>query len=41
LRAFVTNVQVFIALIKPEEEMSTYALADASHSVIIYATKTG
>ncbi len=30
-----------IALIRPEEEISTYALADASDAVIIYATKTG
>jgi hypothetical protein len=30
-----------IAVIKPSEEISTYALAEASDSVIIYATKTG
>jgi hypothetical protein len=30
-----------IALIKPGEEISTYALAEASDAVIIYATKTG
>ena len=28
-------------MIRPEEEVSTYALADASDAVIIYATKTG
>jgi hypothetical protein len=28
-------------VIKPSEEISTYALAEASDSVIIYATKTG
>lgn len=30
-----------IAVIRPEEEISTYALADASNAVIIYATKAG
>jgi hypothetical protein len=30
-----------IAVIKPGEEISTYALAEASDSVIIYATKAG
>ena len=30
-----------IALVRPEDEVSTYALADASDAVIIYATKTG
>ena len=30
-----------IALIRPDQEISTYALADASDAVIIYATKTG
>jgi hypothetical protein len=30
-----------IALIRPDEEISTYALAEASDAVIIYATKTG
>jgi hypothetical protein len=30
-----------IAIIRPEDEVSTYALADASNAVIIYATKTG
>jgi len=30
-----------VALVRPDEEISTYALADASDAVIIYATKTG
>jgi capsular polysaccharide biosynthesis protein len=30
-----------VALIRPDQEISTYALADASDAVIIYATKTG
>ena len=30
-----------VALIRPEQEVSTYALAAASDAVIIYATKTG
>jgi hypothetical protein len=30
-----------IALIRPDEEISTYGLAQASDAVIIYATKTG
>jgi hypothetical protein len=30
-----------VALIRPDQELSTYALADASDAVIIYATKTG
>ena len=30
-----------ITLIRPEDEVSTYALADASDAVIIYATKMG
>jgi len=36
-----TNLASNIALIRPEDEVSTYALADASDAVIIYATKTG
>ena len=30
-----------IALVRPEEGVSTYALAEASDSIIIYSTKTG
>ena len=30
-----------VALVRPGEDISTYALADASDGVIIYATKTG
>ena len=30
-----------VALIRPDEEISTYGLAEASDAIIIYATKTG
>ncbi|MBM3545156.1 MAG: capsular biosynthesis protein [Alphaproteobacteria bacterium] len=35
------NLPSNIALIKPEDEISTYALAAAANAVIIYSTKTG
>ena len=35
------NLPANVALIRPDEEISTYGLAGASDAVIIYATKTG
>ena len=41
IKAGFPNLSRNIALIGPEDEVSTYALAEASDAVIIYATKTG